>query len=79
MRYDDADWIHLAQYREKWKAFVRTVTKIRVLYRKRGVSLQTEFTKTRVQCFLTRANLLGWRTVTFNSESLLTRGLYSNS
>jgi len=79
MRYDDADWIYLAQDREKWKAFVKTIMKIRVLYRKLGISSQTEFTYNRVQCFVTGVTLLGWPTVTFKSESLLTRGLYSDT
>jgi hypothetical protein len=30
MRWEDADWIDLAQDRGKWRAFVNTVMKLRV-------------------------------------------------
>jgi len=42
MRCKGTDWIYLAQNREKQKAFVKTVMKIRVPYRKRGISSQAE-------------------------------------
>jgi hypothetical protein len=43
MRCNGTDWIHPAQDREEWKAFVKTVMKIRVLYRKRGIYSQAEY------------------------------------
>jgi hypothetical protein len=30
LRWDDIDWIHLAQDREQWNALVKTVTNLRV-------------------------------------------------
>ena len=49
MRCNGTDWIHLVQDREKCRAFVKTVMKIRVLYRKRGISSQTENSVTWIQ------------------------------
>jgi len=36
------EWIHLAEEREKWRAFVKTVTNLRVAYRKRLVLAEKE-------------------------------------